>query len=227
MDVTKDMILWLHPLLHCAQQLDTASTHTGATEITMTHGRSVGDQDIHTWRYLIPFIKARGATRHIEGPATEFWLPRGTIDTHAPQLQQLILQVDAVGQSIPYVGRLHSALHALLVVAQCGQIIQNGHASVLSAVQRAKELESGKDYDSLHLPFGMSRLALLILQWMREGAIEAELMIACNHDLMLVRQCTNPIVELHHLLQLTALGKVAGMNEYIAIGYIELDVWRQ
>lgn len=98
---------------------------------------------------------------------------------------------------------------------------------MLGAAEREERLESGKDDDALPLPFGMSALALLILQWMGEGAIEAELMIASNHDLMLVRQCTNPIVELHHLLQLTALGKVAGMNENIAIGYIELDVWRQ
>lgn len=67
----------------------------------------------------------------------------------------------------------------------------------------------------------------LILQRMREGAIKAELMIAGNHDLMLVRQCANPIVKFHHLLQLTALGEVAGMYENITIGYIELDVRRQ
>lgn len=64
----------------------------------------------------------------------------------------------------------------------------------------------------------------LVLKGMREGAIKAKLMIACNHNLVLMRQCTNPIVELNHLLQLAAFGKVAGMYENIAIGYIELDI---
>lgn len=67
----------------------------------------------------------------------------------------------------------------------------------------------------------------LVLEGMRKGAVEAELMIARNHDFVPVRQRSDPIVELHNLLQLSTLGEVAGMYEYITIGYIEFNVGRQ
>jgi len=100
---------------------------------------------------------------------------------------------------------LHSALQVLLGVAQSGQIIEDGHAGVFAA----------------------RSMTFALLERMGEGSIEAELMIASNHDLVAMGQCSNPGVKLLHLLQLAALGKIAGMYEYIAIWYIELDVGRQ
>ena len=75
MYVTKQMVLWFHPVHHRHQKLCTPSPSTMSTQITDPQGWAVSDQDISVIRYFVPDLQQRLTPIHIETPITEPWLP--------------------------------------------------------------------------------------------------------------------------------------------------------
>lgn len=75
MYVTEDMVLGFDSGLDGSEQFDTACPHSSAAEITMTNGRSVGDEYISVIRYTIPLLKTLVTSGQIECPVAKLRLP--------------------------------------------------------------------------------------------------------------------------------------------------------
>ena len=53
--------------------------------------------------------------------------------------------------------------------------------------------------------------------------IEGGFVVACNDDLVLMRQSAQPIVELGHFGDPTKIAEVPGVNENISVGHLEAE----
>lgn len=71
----KNMILGFDPLLNGIEQLQTACPASVGAQVPVAQGRAMGNEDVHAFRDEIPLVQTRLASREVECPVAEFWLP--------------------------------------------------------------------------------------------------------------------------------------------------------
>lgn len=160
--VPKHVVLGFDPLLHCGQQFHTSSSHPRTAQISVTNGRSVRDQNVQVFRNFFPLVQTVLATFHVEGPLAELRLPRGTVDFQPVQFDRFILQVHAVAQVLSYVLRLDRFGQAFFAISQGRDFVQQSATGFLATGTR-------------------------ILERVGECVVEAELVVPCYDQFMLVR----------------------------------------
>lgn len=72
----------------------------------ITNRRGMRQQNINVRRNPIPFIQAGLASREIECPVVERWLPRSSVDSDPVNHHFRIFQIEAVGHQLSNVGNI-------------------------------------------------------------------------------------------------------------------------